>query len=165
MWAFSFVKTDTPFIPTPKSVLPYISKTLDIRDDSVVYDMGSGDARILYYLKNKNNNAKFFGIEKFIFPYTLYLFRKILNLKKSKNIKIFKKDFFDQDFSDATHIVMYLYPNVMDNLLTKFDEELKEGTIVLSVAFHFTNKQPIAEIDMERYGKYSNARKLYVYKF
>ncbi|MEY2671874.1 MAG: hypothetical protein RL687_291 [Candidatus Parcubacteria bacterium] len=166
MWAMSFVKTDTPFIRTPRSVLPYVFKALDLKDDSVVYDLGSGDSRLLYFLREKKNKATFIGLEKFIFPYILSLARKYLNKTKGvEDVKIIKKDFFDYNLSNATHLVMYLYPNVMDEMLKKFDEEIKEGTILVSVAFKFTNKQPVAEIDMERDGEYSNARKLYIYKF
>lgn len=166
MWAMSFVKTDTPFIRTPNSVLPYVLKALDLKDDSVVYDLGSGDARLLYFLRKNNSKAEFVGIEKFIFPYVLSLTRKYLNKTKGiEDVKIIKKDFYDHNYSDATHLVMYLYPNVMDDILKKFDEEIKEGTILVSVAFKFTNKQPIAEIDMERFGGYDNARKLYIYRF
>jgi hypothetical protein len=168
MWAFSFFRTDTPFIRTPKSVLPYVIKALNLKDDSVVYDLGSGDARLLYFLAQKNNKARFIGIEKFAFPYMLSFFRKIVNKSKNieiENVKILKKDFFDQDLGDATHLIMYLYPHVMDDLLVKFDREIKEGTILVSIAFKFTNKHPIAEIDMQRVGDYTNARKIYLYKF
>lgn len=166
MWAMSFIKTDTPFIRTPKSVLPYVLKALDLKDDSVVYDLGSGDARLLYFLKQNNSKATFVGLEKFIFPYILSVARKYLNkIKGVEGVKIIKQDLFDYNYSQATHLVMYLYPNVMDEMLSKFDQEIKEGTILVSIAFKFTNKQPFAEIDMERDGEYTNARKLYVYKF
>ncbi len=166
MWAMSFIKTDTPFIRTPRSVLPYVLKALELKDDSVVYDLGSGDARLLYFLKKNKPQARFVGLEKFSFPYVLSVARKYINkINGIDGVKIIKKDFYDYNFSDATHLVMYLYPNVMDDILKKFDEEIKEGTILVSVAFKFTNKQPVAEIDMEREGDYTNARKLYIYRF
>jgi hypothetical protein len=79
-------------------------------------------------------------------------------------IEILQKDFFTHDLSDATHIFTYLYPHLMDDLLLKFDKELKTGTRLVSATFKFTVKHPIAEIDLER-GKYQLARKLYIYEF
>jgi hypothetical protein len=166
MWAFSFVGRGTPFVRTPKKVLPYIDKGLEIVDGSVVYDLGSGDGRILFYLKDKYPNVEFVGIEKKIFPFMLAsmrnFFRKTIGIS---TIRLVRKNFFDHDLNDATHLVMYIYPNDMDDILTKFDNEIKKGTKMVSVSFKFTNKPPTAEVDLERDGKYQNARRLYLYDF
>jgi len=61
-------------------------------------------------------------------------------------------------------IFTYLNPNIMDDLLTKFDKELKPGTRLVSLSFKFTGKQPINEIDLKR-SKYKLGRKIYVYQF
>ncbi|MFA6355148.1 MAG: hypothetical protein WCW65_01860, partial [Candidatus Paceibacterota bacterium] len=68
------------------------------------------------------------------------------------------------DLSKATHIFTYLYPNIMDDLLPKFDKEIKEGVKLVSMSFHFTNKREFSEIDLKR-GKYQIAKKIYVYEF
>ena len=52
----------------------------------------------------------------------------------------------------------------MDDLLPKFDRELKKGTRLVSLSFQFTNKRPSLEIDLNR-NKYKLGRKLYVYDF
>jgi hypothetical protein len=52
----------------------------------------------------------------------------------------------------------------MDDLLPKFDRELKPGTRLVSASFKFTQKQPIAEFDLAR-GTYKLAQTLYVYEF
>ena len=36
-----------PFVPVPKEVLPNILKALELKDGSVMYDLGCGDARVL----------------------------------------------------------------------------------------------------------------------
>lgn len=166
MWAFSFVGRGTPFIRTPKKVLPYIDKGLELQSGSVVYDLGSGDGRILFYLKDKHPNVEFIGIEKKIFPFILASIRNIFRkITGSGTIKLIKKDFFNYDLSNATHLLMYIYPNDMDDILPKFDKEIKKGTKMVSVSFKFTNKQPSADVDLERDGKYQNARHLYLYDF
>lgn len=166
MWAFSFVGKGTPFIRTPNKVLPYVDKGLELVDGSVVYDLGSGDGRILFYLKDKHPNVEFVGIEKKMFPFMISVFRNYIRKVDGRGtVKLIKKDFFDYDLSNATHLVMYIYPNDMDDILTKFDKEIKTGVRMVSVSFKFTNIKPKAEIDLERDGKYQNARRLYLYDF
>ena len=80
------------------------------------------------------------------------------------DVKILKKDFFDVDLGDATHIFTYLFPSVMDDLIPKLDSELKNGTRLVSASFHFTSKREIKEIDLKR-KKYQLAGKIYVYEF
>ena len=52
----------------------------------------------------------------------------------------------------------------MDDLITKFDEELKPGTKLVSLSFQFTSKLSSKEVDLNR-SKYKLGRKIYVYQF
>lgn len=167
LWMWTAIKAKVPFITTPNSILPYIHKALDIKKESVVYDLGCGDGKVLFYSANIIPEAKYIGIENGVFPLLLARFNKWKNRNKkgAKSIEIIDKDFFEQDLSKATQVFMYLYPNILDDLLPKFDKELKKGTKVVSVSFQFTLKRPIAEINLERYGYFQIARKLYIYEF
>lgn len=158
-------RSKVPFVPVPDKVLKDIHKALDIKEGSVVYDLGCGDGRVLFYSARLVPNAIYIGIENSPFPLILahlraWWYRKFVNT----NIKIINQDFFQHDLSDATHVFTYLYPNVMDDLLPKLDQDLKPGTKLVSVSFKFTQKQPVTEYDLER-GKYKLARKIYVYEF
>ena len=57
-----FVKA--PFVPTRKKILPAIEKALKIAGQSVVYDVGCGDGRVLAFCASLHPGAKFIGIEK-----------------------------------------------------------------------------------------------------
>jgi len=165
LWAWSSITSSVPFISIPLKVLKEIAQELEIGDDSIVYDLGCGDGRVLFYLAKINPKAKYIGIENSSFPFILAKMMSWWNKKVNNiNVKIIKKDFFDADLSNATNIFTYLYPNVMDDLLPKFDNEIKKGTRLVSAAFHFTAKREIKEIDLAR-GKYQLAKKLYVYEF
>lgn len=166
MWVYSGFKSKVPFVPVPSSVLPEIKKLIDLKDDSIVYDLGCGEGRVLFYLSKFKPSASYIGIENSLFPLTLayiklWWYKKIL---KNNSVKILNKDFFTQDLSQADYIFVYLYPNVLDDLLPKFDQELKPGTKVVSASFKFTQKQPTKEYDLGR-NKYKLARKLYIYEF
>jgi SAM-dependent methyltransferase len=165
LWAIGNFKNKAPFVTSSSAILKDIGKALDIKDDSIVYDLGCGDGRVLFYLSKFNNKAKYVGIENGIFPFLLSKVGNYYNKRKTNNdVEILRRNFFKQDLSNATHIFTYLYPNVMDDLLLKFDKELKPGTKLVSLSFKFTNKRPVEEIDLNR-SKYKLGRKIYVYQF
>ena len=163
MWGNIMAKV--PFVGVPSKVLKDIEKALNINDDSVVYDLGCGDGKVLFYLYKNHSKAKYIGIENNLFPTILAKTRNWFHFRKNKsNIKIIKKDFFEVDLSNATHIFTYLYPNLMDDLLPKLDKDLRKGTRLISASFHFTSKRELSEINLKR-GKYQLAKKIYVYEF
>lgn len=165
IWMVSGYRSKVPFVPVPNSILKDIYKALEVKEGSIVYDLGCGEGRVLFYISRLIPNAKYIGIENSTFPLILARLRAWWHGKTTRTeIQIINQDFFKHDLSDATHIFTYLYPNVMDDLLPKFDNELKKGTKLVSVTFKFTTKQPIREIDLGR-GKYKLARKIYVYEF
>ena len=165
LWAIGNFKNKVPFVSASNAVLKDIAKALDIKDNSVVYDLGCGDGKILFYLSRLNSKAKYIGIENVIFPLFLSRFGALLNSKKTgNNVEIINNNFFKQDLSNATHVFTYLYPNIMDDLLSKFESEFKPGTRLVSLSFKFRNKVPVSEIDLGR-SKYKLGRKLYVYQF
>ena len=163
MWTGFHAKV--PFVPVPNNTLGDIYKVLAVRENSIVYDLGCGEGRVLFYISRLIPTAKYIGIENSPFPLLLARIRAWWHkYTTNTSIQIINQDFFHRDLSDATHIFLYLYPSVMDDLLPKFDRELKPGTRVVSASFKFTLKQPTAEFDLNR-SKYKLARKLYVYEF
>ena len=45
---------DVIFVPTPKQVVEEMLRVADIREDDLVYDLGSGDGRIIILAAQKN---------------------------------------------------------------------------------------------------------------
>jgi len=165
LWVIGNMRSRVPFVTASNGVLKDIQEAFSLKDDSVIYDLGCGDGRILFYLSSSFPKAKYIGIEHSWFPFILAKVGSFINRKKTgNNVEIFQADFFKTDLSNATHIFTYLYPNIMDELLSKFEKEFKSGTKLVSLSFKFTNKIPIKEIDLAR-SKYKLGRKLYVYQF
>ncbi len=165
IWMVSGYRSKVPFISVPNSVLKPIYEALDMRDDSVVYDLGCGEGRVLFYLSQVVPTARYIGIENSQFPLILARVRAWWYQKTTgTEIEIINQDFFHHNLSHATHIFVYLYPTVMDDLLPKFDTELKPGTKLVSASFKFTTKQPLYEIDLKR-SPYKLVHTLYVYEF
>ena len=165
LWIFGGFKNRVPFIPVSKKSLPKIYESLGINSNSVVYDLGAGDSRVLFYLSQKEPKAKYIGIENNPMAVLLSKAGSWFNFKKTQNrVKILNQNFFEKDISDATHVFLYLFPEIMDKLQPKLEKELKNGTIVVSATFSFSNKEPIKVINLD-FGKYSLIHKIFIYKF
>jgi len=163
---FSFyrlLRGDAPFVPVPSAVLPEIAKALEIRENSVVYDLGCGDGKVLIACSRAQPKAKYVGYEISLAIFLLAWIR-ILKMKKSCSMKIFRKNFFGENLSKATHIFTYLMPKQMRQLEEKFERELSPGTRLVTCTFPLKKKEPAGIIDLGR-SELFLARKLYVYDF
>lgn len=165
LWAWTGLTARVPFVPVPTSMLKDINKSLDAHTGDIVYDLGCGDGRVLLYMARLNKGIQYIGIENGPFPYILAKFSAWLDRVRGKSdVQIIYGDFFNHDISSATHIYTYLYPQVMDDLLGKFDRGLKPGSRLVSKAFKFTLKKEVGEVDLARSNN-QLAHKLYIYEF
>ncbi len=151
-----------PFIPISEEVLPDIVSALKLKDQSVFYDLGCGEGRVVFAVAGAGSSIRAYGVERSFVPYILALWNK----KEGKSLNAFfiQKNFFKVSVHDATHIFLYLFPGLMDALLPKLEKELKPGTRVVSCDFKFTHKQPVEIIDLHR-KRFDLGRKIYVYEF
>jgi len=157
------LKGEAPYVPVSGKAIPEIIKALDIKKDSVVYDLGCGDGRVLFAAHKFQPKAVYVGLEKNLAIF-LCAWIRARRLKKSDSVKIFKKDFFSKDISEATHVFTYLMPKMMKNLAPKFQKELAPGTRLVSCDFPISRKEPSQIIELRKDG-YSPFYKLFVYDF
>lgn len=148
-----------PFVPSSRRMVDRLPDLITLNTTSVVYDLGCGDGRILRSLHRHFPAARYVGIENDLFPYLLaHLFNwRIV----SDRFIIKRKNFFTEDLSSATHVIMYLFPEVMDQLLPKLEQELKPGTVLVSFDFSFTNKKPERIVKTPELGRHQ----VFVYRF
>ena len=126
---------DSPWAPwwrTNKKTAKAICKIANINSKDVAYDLGCGDGEVL--LQIAKLRARGVGIE--IDPLRAF----IANLRVVKNnfqnkIIIKRKNFFDEDLSKATVVIVYLVPKTLEKLLPKFKRELKKGTRIVSFRY------------------------------
>lgn len=131
---------DSPWAPwwrTNKKTAKVICKMANINNKDVVYDLGCGDGEVL--LQAAKFGASGVGIE--IDP----LRALIANIRIIKNnfqnkITIKKNNFFKEDFSKASVIIVYLVPKTLEKLLPKFKKELKKGTRIVSYRYEMNLK-------------------------
>jgi SAM-dependent methyltransferase len=127
-----------PFVPTEKRVLEKIVSIADLKDGEKVYDLGSGDGRVLEEaLKMASIQATGIEVSRMVL-----LLGKIRRYFKKTKIQFLRKNFFKHDLSDADVVFCYLFPGVMKGLQEKFEKELKQGARVISYSFPMVEWQP-----------------------
>lgn len=135
--------TGVPYVPLPTHALRKLPSLLTLNQESVLYDLGCGDGRVLYELA-KHSDATFIGIEKAPLPYLIAVLRSALS--KKKNVKIIFGDIYTVPLTNATHVFTYLLSEVMNRLYPKLQRELSPGAKVLSCDFTFAAQEPALEL-------------------
>ena len=134
---------DSPWAPwwrTNKKTAIAICKLANINKNDIIYDLGCGDGEVL--IQSAKLGATGIGIE--IDPTRVFIAKLRVKRNKLKNkIVIKKNDFFKEDISKATVVIVYLVPNALKRLLPKFKKELKKGTKVVSFIYEIEGLKPI----------------------
>lgn len=128
---FSAVK-GAPYVPTSKKKLSEILSVVHPKKDSVFFELGSGDGRLLR-LAVQHYQVKGVGIE--VNPLLIWLSRFYAKRERLTNIVFLKKNIFATDLTGAQYIYVFLMPELIVKLLPKFTKELKKGTILISHGF------------------------------
>ena len=123
------------FVPLPMETVRAILKLAKIKKNDMLYDLGSGDGRVVITaVKEYEINAV--GIEKN--PILYWLSKKKVEKEKLQNkIKLIKGDLFKQNLSKASVVVLYLTPRLNKRLMPKLKKELKKGTRIISASHAF----------------------------
>lgn len=133
-------KSDVPYVPTATPVVNKMLEMADVDGDDLVYDLGSGDGRIVIQAA-KRYGARGVGIE--IDPELVEKARaKARAAGVSDRVQFRQADLFETDFSDATVVTMYLLPSVNKELRPQLFEQLAPGTPVVSHDFDMGAWEP-----------------------
>jgi hypothetical protein len=131
---------DVVYIPTPQRVVDAMLAAADIGPSDVVYDLGSGDGRIVITAA-REYGARGVGIE--IDP-TLVA-RATENAAAagvSDRVRFITGNFFAADIGEATVVTLYLLQNINERLRPKLVRELRPGTRVVSHVFNMGPEWP-----------------------
>lgn len=119
-----------PYVPTPTEVIAEMCRLGEVSKDSVVYDIGCGDGRIVIYAA-KTYGARGVGID--IEPERIRESR--INAKTAGVEKLVRFELADAtkvDISEATIVTMYLLPESNELLRPKLERELQPGVFVVT---------------------------------
>ncbi|WP_013334241.1 SAM-dependent methyltransferase [Gloeothece verrucosa] len=131
---------DAPYLPSSNVVVQEMLRIAQVTSSDVVYDLGSGDGRIVISAA-KNYGAKGVGID--IDPKLIQEAKA--NAREagvSDRVKFIEQDFFKADLSEATVVTLYLLSDANLKLRPKLLQELKPGTRIVSHAFNMGTWKP-----------------------
>jgi cyclopropane fatty-acyl-phospholipid synthase-like methyltransferase len=132
------------FEPSPMPVAEAMLELAGVSAEDVVYDLGSGDGRIVILAAQKYG-ARGVGVE--LQPGLVQMSRQAAQQSGVADRATFVEDsFFHADISDATVVILYLWPSVNDRLEAKLRRELRPGTRIVSHAFGIGNWNPEATV-------------------
>jgi tRNA G37 N-methylase Trm5 len=129
-----------PYVPTPHEVVSRMLELAEIKPGDVLYDLGSGDGRIVVAA------AKKFGIRAVGFEIDPGLVKESRQFVKQagleETVEIREQDIRTVDFSPASVVTMYLYPAANLRLRPVLMRELKPGSRVISHDFGMGGWKP-----------------------
>ena len=138
---------DIHFTPTRQAVADAMLKLAHVTKDDVVYDLGSGDGRIVILAAQKYG-ARAVGIE--IDPRLVAISREIARDGDVADSATFiEGDFFETDISPATVVTMYLSESVNSRLEPKLRRELRPGARIVSHQFPIGSWTPDETIHVD----------------
>ena len=152
VWIFWSSIIGAGFQPTSRKLVKQMLDMAEVDSGDIVYDLGSGDGRIVIDAVKKYN-AKAVGMEAD--PLRVFWSRLIIILSGIGNkAKIVWGNFFNQNISEATVVTLFLSDTANQKLKSKFQKELKPGTRIVSYVWTFKGWIPV---------KVNKAEEIYLY--
>jgi SAM-dependent methyltransferase len=142
------VQPDVPYVPTPEVVVQKMLEMGEVDANDVVYDLGSGDGRLVITAAREFGAQRAVGIE--IMPRLVE--EANANAEKAgvaDRVEFRQQDLFEADFSEASVVTLYLLPEVNLRLRPQLLSQLKPGTIVISHAFDMGDWAPEETVRVE----------------
>jgi SAM-dependent methyltransferase len=132
-------KKIVPFVPTPQEVVDKMIELAGVKKGDTVYDLGSGDGRIVITAAKKGARAVGFDVDGSLVKESRENIRKagVQNLAEIR-----QQDILTVDLSPASVVTMYLLPDVNLKLKPNLLSQLKPGSRVVSHAFDMGDWQP-----------------------
>jgi len=129
-----------PYVPTPQEVVDRMLELAKVADGDVVYDLGSGDGRVVITAAARYG-VKAVGFE--IDPSLVTASRdRVREAGLEHLVEIREEDIQTADLSPATVVTLYLYPDANLRLRSRIMRQLKPGSRVVSHQYAMGNWQP-----------------------
>jgi len=134
------VDYNAPYLTTPVEIAERMLELAQVNKDDTVYDLGSGDGRIVITAAKKYG-ARGVGLE--IDPALVK--QAQINAERAgvKDLVEFRvQDIFTADFSSASVVTLYLLPEANLLLRPKLAQQLRPGTRIVSHDFGMGDWEP-----------------------
>ncbi len=128
-------------IPSRRSTVTAMMRLAEIVPGQKLYDLGSGDGRVLFAAAKQGANCTGFEINPFLFWYT----RIRAWLKRAKSVRVLRSDFWENPINDADVVTVYLVPSAMARLQTKAKAEMRPGAKIIAAVYPFPDWPPVKQ--------------------
>jgi SAM-dependent methyltransferase len=134
-----------PFVPTPLEVAQKMLELAKVQADDVVYDLGSGDGRIVIMAAQK------FGAHAVGVELNSDLYEKstqhIRELGLQDRAQILHENMFEINVRHATVVTLYLLTAVNERLRPMLERQLRSGARIVSHEFQVPGWQPAQTVE------------------
>ena len=131
---------DVIYVPTSDTVVDAMLRLARVESDDIVYDLGSGDGRIVIAAA-RNFGARGVGID--IDPERISESNdNAVEAGVTDKVEFIEADLFKSDFSEASVVTLYLLGRLNEKLKPMLMQQLKPGTRIVSHAFDMGDWEP-----------------------
>jgi hypothetical protein len=130
---------DVIWIPTPEGLIDKMLTVANVTQQDKVFDLGAGDG-IIAITAARKYGAQSVGIE-FNPDMAQFARRKVAEAGMTDKVRIITGDIFQEDFSSATVVTLYLMPHLNLKLRPTL-LKMKPGTRIVSHAFTMGEWEP-----------------------
>lgn len=142
---------DVPYVPTPYEVVMEMLNMADVTKEDVIYDLGSGDGRLVITAAQKFG-ARGVGVE--INPRLIKKSQEnAQEARVAEQVQFIQQDLFEMDISSASVVTLYLLPKVNLRLRPKLLKELKPGTRIVSHQFDMKDWKPDSVVTLDHHSR------------
>ncbi|HWB85925.1 MAG TPA: methyltransferase domain-containing protein [Bryobacteraceae bacterium] len=157
--SFGSAENLAPYIPTPQRLVERMLEAGHVKRGDVVYDLGSGDGRIVITAAQKFG-ARAVGVEIRPDLYEMAV-ERIKALGLEDKVTMIHGSALRVDLSPANVVTMYLLTSSNERLKPNLEKYLKPGSRVVSNEFPIKGWKP-AEVVHEKLGSMDHT--IYVYE-
>ena len=157
---------EIPFVPTPIEVVDRMLELAEVKKGDVVYDLGSGDGRIVI------RAAKKYGVRAVGIEMDSLLLDKAKSDAKADGVshlvEFRSEDALKADLSKATVVTLYMLPWFNEAMKPSFKKYLKPGARIVAHDFGIEGWEPDKTVKLpepeQKTGGYLHYHTIYLWR-